>query len=286
MRIRKRQVPLPLSSLLPVPLSDLSFNRSPTAAAASYFCGQDRDGVLASLLQLPPPPSPVPDRLIQRDVRKKNEKIALKDDDDDDVDVKSITDGSGRSLSYLYIKFFFLLASNNHSKNINPPGESDSSTQVVEKNEKGVTLRKRRSYISFEEQGDEEEEEEEANGGRKGKKRAKKNGVLEEGSRCSRVNGRGWRCCQQTLYGYSLCEHHLGKGRARSMNKSAGGRGGEKKAVVMEVKKKRVKLGMVKARSISSLLGQASTSSGIADVVVAVESEISAPADQYADYDK
>ncbi|KAG2332255.1 hypothetical protein Bca4012_018151 [Brassica carinata] len=267
MRIRKRQVPLPLSSLLPVPLSDLSFNRSPTAAAASYFCGQDRDGVLASLLQLPPPPSPVPDRLIQRDVRKKNEKIALKDDDDDDVDVKSITDGSG-------------------SKNINPPGESDSSTQVVEKNEKGVTLRKRRSYISFEEQGDEEEEEEEANGGRKGKKRAKKNGVLEEGSRCSRVNGRGWRCCQQTLYGYSLCEHHLGKGRARSMNKSAGGRGGEKKAVVMEVKKKRVKLGMVKARSISSLLGQASTSSGIADVVVAVESEISAPADQYADYDK
>ena len=38
-----------------------------------------------------------------------------------------------------------------------------------------------------------------------------------EGSRCSRVNGRGWRCCQQTLVGYSLCEHHLGKGRLRSM---------------------------------------------------------------------
>lgn len=67
------------------------------------------------------------------------------------------------------------------------------------------------------------------------------------------------------------------------MNKSAGRRGGEKKTVVMEVKKKRVKLGMVKARSISSLLGQASTSSGIADVVVAAESEISAPADQFAD---
>ncbi|KAF8094414.1 hypothetical protein N665_0364s0035 [Sinapis alba] len=269
MRIRKRQVPLPLSSLLPVPLSDLYFNRSPTAtAAAPYFCGQDRDGVLAALLQLPPPPSPVTDRLMQRDVMRKKEKIAFKDDDDD-VDVKSITDASG-------------------SKNVNPQGESDSSTQVVAKNEKGVTLRKRRSFISFEEQGDEEEEEEEeeANGGKKGKKRAKKNGVLEEGSRCSRVNGRGWRCCQQTLYGYSLCEHHLGKGRVRSMNKSAGRRGGEKKAVVMEVKKKRVKLGMVKARSISSLLGQASTSSGIADVVVAAESEISAPADQFADYDK
>ncbi|XP_030484880.2 uncharacterized protein LOC115701270 [Cannabis sativa] len=42
-------------------------------------------------------------------------------------------------------------------------------------------------------------------------------GALVEGSRCSRVNGRGWRCCQQTLVGYSLCEHHLGKGRLRSM---------------------------------------------------------------------
>lgn len=42
--------------------------------------------------------------------------------------------------------------------------------------------------------------------------------VVIEGSRCSRVNGRGWRCCQQTLVGYSLCEHHLGKGRLRSMN--------------------------------------------------------------------
>ncbi|GJN22432.1 hypothetical protein PR202_gb09992 [Eleusine coracana subsp. coracana] len=40
--------------------------------------------------------------------------------------------------------------------------------------------------------------------------------VLLEGSRCSRVNGRGWRCSQPTLVGYSLCEHHLGKGRMRA----------------------------------------------------------------------
>ena len=161
---------------------------------------------------------------------------------------------------------------------------------VVEKNENVVTLRKRRrGFISFEEQ--EEDDEEEASGGGGGskgkKKKAKKNGTLEEGSRCSRVNGRGWRCFQQTLYGYSLCEHHLGKGRVRSMNKSASRRGGEKKEVVMEVKKKkRVKLGIVKARSISSLLGQTSTSSGNADVVVSTESEISAPADQFAASDK
>ncbi|KAL6912037.1 hypothetical protein ACP4OV_000842 [Aristida adscensionis] len=40
--------------------------------------------------------------------------------------------------------------------------------------------------------------------------------VLLEGSRCSRMNGRGWRCSQPTLVGYALCEHHLGKGRMRS----------------------------------------------------------------------
>ncbi|XP_058748540.1 uncharacterized protein LOC131621508 [Vicia villosa] len=133
------------------------------------------------------------------------------------------------------------------------------------------------------------------------KKRVTKRGsALMEGSRCSRVNGRGWRCCQQTLVGYSLCEHHLGKGRLRSMtsvrNRSIGvsttitttapnndvdrdtsasssnsdivrkiasgndivdklkNDGAEKKPVIMI--KKRMKLGMVKARSMSSLLGQ------------------------------
>ncbi|CAA2979320.1 Hypothetical predicted protein [Olea europaea subsp. europaea] len=120
------------------------------------------------------------------------------------------------------------------------------------------------------------------------KKRAN---VILEGSRCSRVNGRGWRCCQPTLVGYALCEHHLGKGRLRSMtsvrksSKSApmevpsstettrsmssilcaldveDSKGleetendDEKKRV--EFTKKRTKVGMVKARSISSLLGQ------------------------------
>ncbi|KAL0291980.1 UNVERIFIED_CONTAM: hypothetical protein Sradi_7007100 [Sesamum radiatum] len=46
-----------------------------------------------------------------------------------------------------------------------------------------------------------------------GPKKSKRGNVIMEGSRCSRVNGRGWRCCQPTLVGYSLCEHHLGKGR-------------------------------------------------------------------------
>ncbi|GAU31498.1 hypothetical protein TSUD_332730 [Trifolium subterraneum] len=136
------------------------------------------------------------------------------------------------------------------------------------------------------------------------KKRATKRGsALMEGSRCSRVNGRGWRCCQQTLVGYSLCEHHLGKGRLRSMTsvRSRSNIGfstnvapnnvvdldhsasnsndlekkiiivddeldndDEKKPVVM-IAKKRMKLGMVKARSMSSLLGQTDNKVALVD---------------------
>lgn len=102
--------------------------------------------------------------------------------------------------------------------------------------------------------------------------------VLMEGSRCSRVNGRGWRCCQQTLVGYSLCEHHLGKGRLRSVTsvKCSSSSSMKKKQkqeaevrremdiegdvdeeeVVNKMKGKRRKMGVVKARSISSLLDQ------------------------------
>lgn len=127
-----------------------------------------------------------------------------------------------------------------------------------------------------------------------GKKKIR-GGALMEGSRCSRVNGRGWRCCQPTLVGYSLCEHHLGKGRLRSMtsvrNRSIASatssaptnnnleetvplsesplsvekeakcddKDDNEKKPVMVTTKKRMKLGMVKARSISSLLGQTNT---------------------------
>ncbi|XP_022743753.1 uncharacterized protein LOC111294599 isoform X2 [Durio zibethinus] len=140
-------------------------------------------------------------------------------------------------------------------------------------------------------------------------------GALMEGSRCSRVNGRGWRCCQQTLVGYSLCEHHLGKGRLRSMTSvrsrslassnnaakkeeqpnnddhdqpisnyssppqqakqtkqellgqsSETGNDQEKEdQKTLMTTKKRVKLGMVKARSISSLLGQNDSAITVAD---------------------
>lgn len=104
--------------------------------------------------------------------------------------------------------------------------------------------------------------------------------VLMEGSRCSRVNGRGWRCCQQTLVGYSLCEHHLGKGRLRSVSgvKSSSSNNSMKnkkkkkqkydesdidmdeEEIVKKMRGKRRKIGVVKARSISSLLDQTNLS--------------------------
>ncbi|XP_072953414.1 uncharacterized protein [Typha angustifolia] len=111
-----------------------------------------------------------------------------------------------------------------------------------------------------------------------GKKR-RSPAMLMEGSRCSRVNGRGWRCCQQTLVGYSLCEHHLGKGRLRSMSSVRGQLGTTKRETsqqpqlsgvdveeeeeeeemdeeVKGARKTAKKIGMVKARSINSLLGE------------------------------
>lgn len=57
------------------------------------------------------------------------------------------------------------------------------------------------------------------------KRAARGPGVLMEGSRCSRKNGRGWRCSQPTLVGYALCQYHLGKGRMRSGSAATGGRG-------------------------------------------------------------
>ncbi|XP_062227542.1 uncharacterized protein LOC133925808 [Phragmites australis] len=68
------------------------------------------------------------------------------------------------------------------------------------------------------------DEEKVSNGSVGGAKKRRGPAVLMEGSRCSRVNGRGWRCSQPTLVGYSLCEHHLGKGRMRSA--AAAARGG------------------------------------------------------------
>ncbi|KAJ6914425.1 Growth-regulating factor 9 [Populus alba x Populus x berolinensis] len=144
--------------------------------------------------------------------------------------------------------------------------------------------------------GDSEEDDKETKEGARSKVKTKaRGGALLEGSRCSHVNG--WRCCQQTLVGYSLCEHHLGKGRLRSMNSvrsrciattvpkkvllslkkketkgdslddkvnSAAYNEDDKEKPLM-ISRRKMKFGMVKARSISSLLGQANNAIGVAE---------------------
>lgn len=214
-----------------------------------------------------------------------------------------------------------------HSSSGNSNGKKITKPRMKTKMNKKCSsmVQNGNNNMELREDGLEEAEEAKAevvNIGSSNKKRTKGSAVM-EGSRCSRVNGRGWRCCQQTLVGYSLCEHHLGKGRLRSMtsvrNRSIGATttttttstapappkkkvhnnldlsisvsgaasssssssssslekqmiresGGldddpclenneTKKAVVITTKK-RMKLGMVKARSISSLLGQTNT---------------------------
>ncbi|XP_028808660.1 uncharacterized protein LOC114763214 isoform X2 [Neltuma alba] len=177
--------------------------------------------------------------------------------------------------------------------------EYDEVTQNNNKKEKTRMKTKMNKKCSRQNEDDNEDDVGEGGGEREtkrernaGRKRARGSAVM-EGSRCSRVNGRGWRCCQQTLVGYSLCEHHLGKGRLRSITSvktrsvpasatcsrkpephmlsqvstssssvlkqtnEAEQDQVEKKPETMP--KKRMKLGVVKARSISSLLGQTNT---------------------------
>ena len=204
---------------------------------------------------------------------------------------------------------------------------NDDDTIMAEKDSKKVMINtnkmKTKMNKKFVQQQNEQEEKESKdsasttvdNNNLSSAKKRGRGGALMEGSRCSRVNGRGWRCCQQTLVGYSLCEHHLGKGRLRSMTsvrsrslacsnnatkkqeqpntdnhdqplsnysspsqqakqikRELRGESGEngnnqeeedQKPLMMT--KKRVKLGMVKARSISSLLGQNDNAIAVAD---------------------
>lgn len=188
--------------------------------------------------------------------------------------------------------------SNRRSSNSSPSPETSSVMEHWREEDRAVPLKKRRATFEMEtmmEIKDEkakkrmmrvrrnrpkkwvEEDEGEENGMAKnnGKKGRSGAGIILEGSRCSRVNGRGWRCHQQTLVGYSLCEHHLGKGRLKSMTsvksspltapvlhkptKPETNTEDEEESDGYEgtmVAKKGKKIGAVKARSMSSLLGQ------------------------------
>ncbi|PIA53402.1 hypothetical protein AQUCO_00900169v1 [Aquilegia coerulea] len=54
-----------------------------------------------------------------------------------------------------------------------------------------------------------------------GKRKRKQSKGFGQGTRCSRINGRGWQCRETTLPNYALCEYHLGLARLRSQELKA-----------------------------------------------------------------
>lgn len=60
---------------------------------------------------------------------------------------------------------------------------------------------------------------------RRGRRRSAVGVFMQGPSRCSRYNGRGWRCSRLTTSGHALCEYHLEKARTRSNTNHFNGRG-------------------------------------------------------------
>ncbi|KAK8563307.1 hypothetical protein V6N13_007729 [Hibiscus sabdariffa] len=358
MRIRKRQVPLPFSSISPVPLSsDPNFNRPPMAVVQLPLRQQ----------QLPPPPPPPttpfcfdPHHPSESDHPNHSIGQPLPTQALDSSAFHGTTTHGGEQLMKTKQDYSVLKPGGGGEEEKQQQQKNDSGktsvlgeelgTQLLSQSsssqhqavgrwgegEKPFPLKKRRGSAQgdvddtimaknaynkravksnagkmktklnmklVQQRSNDEQVMNESNGvddvdNPSGAKKRGRGGALMEGSRCSRVNGRGWRCCQQTLVGYSLCEHHLGKGRLRSitsvrsrakeerqannaadhqawtlsnsssssqpLGKQTKGESGEKGKPLM-IAKKRVKLGMVKARSISSLLGQDDNASAEAD---------------------
>lgn len=338
MRIRNRKVPLPLSSLSPIPLSDPQFSRSPVVQL------QLHNSPHQSLLQEPQKdeyfdlhlPS---DRLNQPigggskghddcshgDRPQEEKKVLLEEGDGikgGELREKSNDTRRGSFLSE-GVHVTVLQQSSSSHQGVGRWGEGEKAfplkkrrgsferrwneETIVDRNKKMKTkMKTKMNKKCVQQNGDNEEDEKETKEGAGSNIKAKpRGGALLEGSRCSRVNGRGWRCCQQTLVGYSLCEHHLGKGRLRSMNsvrsrsiattvpkkdeseevsshslpsqkkeETKGASLDDKVSVAYDeddkekplvISKRKMKLGVVKARSMSSLLGQANNAVGVAE---------------------
>ncbi|XP_002530723.2 uncharacterized protein LOC8267083 [Ricinus communis] len=323
MRIRKRKVPFPLSSLSPVPLSDLQLTGSPMEQLQVLHHNFSQDDDKASFFGSDQHNHPIGGQDSSDGCWKQGEeKVMLQQ-------VEQEKGAEGEKSNDTRRGGFFLGAKTptavfQESTSFRPAdgrwGEeerafpfkkrrgsfgrrSKEETILMEKDKKMKNKMKTEMNKKCmqrngneEEDGDSKESKESVDRSSSNTKKRVRGGALMEGSRCSRVNGRGWRCCQQTLVGYSLCEHHLGKGRLRSMtsvrNRSVAStalKKGEseplstsslsiveeerKKTATLDDKvgsvyineeekkplfiaKKKQKLGTVKARSISSLLGQ------------------------------
>ncbi|XP_058748436.1 uncharacterized protein LOC131621410 [Vicia villosa] len=329
MRIRKRQLPFSLS---PVTFSDPNFiNGSPevvqlndaTTTSPKHSCIQALDHPQPSVQPVPPIGKPIngcDDSLT--DERQHKKQPILVEDGRGQVgeEGQKVNDNRKGSISSAPIstELFassspscssykkdwrwkdgekaFPLKKRRESFATNSNRNTDNSNKDNNNTKKKMTMKMKNKMNNnrYDNNGDSDEEEVVVI--RETKQKKVRGGALMEGSRCSRVNGRGWRCCQPTLVGYSLCEHHLGKGRLRSMasvrkrslvaaknnnvqdmsisqsiemkTKFDGADNDdddddERKPLV--ITKKRMKLGMVKARSMSSLLGQTNIDLAIAE---------------------
>ncbi|KAJ6330673.1 hypothetical protein OIU76_009297 [Salix suchowensis] len=342
MRIRNRKVPLPLSSLSPIPLSDPQFSQSPVVQLQLHSIPHQ------NLLQEPQKdeyfdPQLPSDQLNQpigggseghddcfcvAGPQEEN-KVLLQDEIKGGGGGETSNDARKGSFLSEGVHVTVLQQSSSSHRGAGRWGEGDRAfplkkrrgsferrsdeETIMDRNKKtktkmNTTMNKKCVQQNGDNEADDKETKEDAIS--KVKTKAK-SGALLEGSRCSRVNGRGWRCFQQTLVGYSLCEHHLGKGRLRSMSsvrrrsiattvpekdehgaisspslllspkkeerkqgasldeKVRGAANNEDdrddKEKPLMISRRKLKLGMVKARSISSLLGQANYAIGVAE---------------------
>ncbi|GMI63319.1 hypothetical protein HRI_000001200 [Hibiscus trionum] len=336
MRIRKRQVPLPFSSISPVPLSsDPNFNRPPVAVVQLPLRQQ----------QQPPPPhttpccfdphhpsksdhpnhsigQPLPTQALdstafhgttahigEQLMKTKQDYLVLEPGEGGEEEEGKRNDTGKKSVlgEELGTGFVSQSSSSRH-QGVGRWGEGEKHAYNKRAVKSNVGKMKTKLNKKLVQQGQGTNNEQQVmnessgvdvdNPIPSGAKKRGRGGALMEGSRCSRVNGRGWRCCQQTLIGYSLCEHHLGKGRLRSITSvrsrakevREANNAADKQALVLSnssslsqqlrkqtkgecgedgkplmIAQKRVKLGMVKARSISSLLGQDDNAIAVAD---------------------
>ncbi|KAL5808457.1 hypothetical protein ACOSQ3_029148 [Xanthoceras sorbifolium] len=335
MRIRKRQPPLPLSSLSPLPLSDPHSHQSPPVVQLH----NSHDPQQYNLPQLAhtassfhPQMSDQPNQPIgtgsngfncSDNQEKKDCLVLQRKEHDKGVEEEKSNDSRKKNMLGAEVVSTGVVSESSCSQRAfgrwceeekafplkkrrgNLERKANQETIVEKDNKKMKTKMKTKMNKKFglkdDDHNEHEEGERKENGENNSAKKRGRGGALMEGSRCSRVNGRGWRCCQQTLVGYSLCEHHLGKGRLRSMTSVRSRALGtsapnnnesthtplstnslsieeckpkrevevededDEKPLMITAAKKRMKLGMVKARSISSLLGQTNKEITVSD---------------------
>ncbi|CAN0927625.1 hypothetical protein LINGRAHAP2_LOCUS36007 [Linum grandiflorum] len=208
MRIRKRKIPLPLSMLSPVPITSSFFSSDPSPPPWVQLLSDDAAGN-DNQEQPAAAPRPIPTEsyaVKSASPISSSEKDNISGVAGDHVAAATTRKGSLCSSS----------STEHPADHISDP--SDIARAMWSSRGKKSSWLSSSSLVT--EGGRREDHVVKKPPLNKKRSTGSSSRVMEAGSRCSRVNGRGWRCSQPTLVGYSLCEHHLGKGRIRSISTS------------------------------------------------------------------